>query len=513
MRTLKILLTQMIACLIITTFSIGQSTFNLADGGLVHIDSGTVFQMNDLYIGAGSQLVNRGNLTVNGVLANFAGTPGLILQADEDGYGSLMHYTPSVPATVEQHLLSERWHLVTSPVTQSTIVVYEGIYLKEWSESNSEWTYLVQPTTIPMNQYEGYSAWASDALTGSTTVTFEGNLKAGNGAFTNLTYTSASQGWNLVGNPYPSPVEWNTNWFLNNVGGWAIVYENGTFKGWNPWMPAGERSYNGKTDGFIAPTQGFWIRTTGSSPYVSIPQTARAHNAVSFLKDAEISELMSLHLIVSANEFEDETTILFLEEATNGFDDLYDLEKHMNVTASPNIYTIPQVEKKYAVNVLPADWIETNSPAIVSVGFEIGPESNCTLTANGIDNFDPSIEIYLEDLKESTFQSLNENSSYVFTASEQDDPQRFLLHFGLANTVQDESDEQISVYSHEDCIYISMPNSATGYTQVIDMEGRKISSFKVYKGLNKEKVDQTGFYVVLVQSPESSAIKKVFIKK
>ena len=238
MKTLKILLIQITVCLILTTSSIGQSTFNLANGSHIKILAGTDFQMNDLSIGAGNQLVNRGNLTVNGVLANFAGTPGLILKADQSGFGSMIHYTPNVPATVEQYLDSERWHLVSQPVSQTTIVVYEGIYLKEWSESNSEWTYLVQPTTIPMNQYEGYSAWASDALTGNTTVTYEGNLKAGNGAYTNLTYTSASQGWNLVGNPYPSPVEWNTNWFLNNVGGWAVVYENGTFKGWNPWMPA-----------------------------------------------------------------------------------------------------------------------------------------------------------------------------------------------------------------------------------------------------------------------------------
>mgnify|MGYP006288155253 CR=1 FL=1 len=499
---------------IITHCSLGQSTLNLAGSGKVHIDSGTVFTMNDLNISTGSQLVNRGHLTVNGVLANFAGTPGLILTADESGYGSLMHYTPLVAATVQQYLASERWHLVSPPVTQSQIVVYENIYLKEWSEAGAEWTYLVQPTTIPMNQYEGYSAWADNDLTGATTVSFEGSLKAGNGAFSNLSYSAASPqpGWNLVGNPYPSPVEWNTNWTLNDVGGWAIVYENGTFKGWNPWMPSGEQSYNGKTDGLISPTQGFWIRTTGESPYVFIPQSARSHGPSPFLKESEISQAQSLHLVASANGFEDETVILFMEGADPGFDALYDLEKHMNVLESPNLYSIPATGKAHAVNVLPDDWIETTEPAIIPVGFDIGINTECTITATGIESFDPSITIYLEDKKEDVLHNLHNNPEYIFGSSGQDDPDRFMLHFGDMTGIDDSQLNDISVYSFKDDIYIRNPGENNGYAVIYDMQGRTISEVLLDNELTKIKIYRTGYYIVKVQSADNVIIRNVFIK-
>jgi len=499
--------------LILTNFSIGQGTFYLGNGCNVNIHAGTAVQMNDLNIGTGNQLVNRGKLTVNGVLANFAGIPGLILRADESGFGSLMHYTPNVPATVEQYLVSERWHLVSPPVTGASIGVYLDIYLKEWSEPTSEWTYLVQPTSMPMNQNQGYSAWASDELTGSTTVTYRGNLKAGNGAFTNLTYTSAAQGWNLVGNPYPSPVEWNTNWTIYHVGGWAIVYENGTFRGWNPWMPSGQQSYNGKTDGFIAPTQAFWIRTTGDSPYVLIPQTARSHSTIPFMKESEISDAQSLHLFVNANGFIDETVIVFMENATNGFDDLFDLEKHLNVDESPNIYSIPFTDKSYAVNVLPSNWLEINEPAAIPLGFKIGPETNCSMTIEGIQTLDTYTSVYLEDLKENILQNLSANNTYIFDASAQDEPNRFLLHFGLPDAIKEDSTKAISIYSNRDCIYINMPLELNGYAGIFDMQGREISSSKIHGGLNKEKLNRTGFYIVKVKTADISTIKKVFIKK
>ncbi|MCB2219868.1 MAG: T9SS type A sorting domain-containing protein [Bacteroidetes bacterium] len=501
------------SCLIISNLTIGQSTLNLVNGSKLTIASGTAFQNNDLNIGTGSQLSNRGNLTVNGVLANFAGTTGLILKADDSGYGSLMHYTPLVPATVEQYLVSERWHLVSPPIQQATIGIYENIYLKEWSEPNTAWTYLITPLTIPMNMHEGYAAWTSDDLIGTTTVVFEGNLRAGNTGYANLEFSAGTsqEGWNLVGNPYPSAVEWNASWFLNDVGGWAIVYENGTYKGWNPWMPTGEKSWNGKNDGFIAPTQGFWIRATGSNPYVSVPQTARSHNAINFLKETEITDQQSLHITVSANAFSDETTILFLEDGTVGFDGLYDLEKHMNVAESPNIFSIPFAEKKFAINVLPSDWIENTTPAVIPLGFVIEPVSDCFLEVSGLDKFNSMQPIYLEDLKLGTMHNLFNDNTYGFVASADDDPNRFLLHFGQPATTPENLETACNIYAYGHYVYIKLPDGQSATAVIHDMLGKRVITKKLKINMEKIWINNGGAYIVNVYTGNIAKTQKIFI--
>ncbi|HPE57802.1 MAG TPA: T9SS type A sorting domain-containing protein [Bacteroidales bacterium] len=499
--------------IIFTKLSIGQDTFKLTNGGKVQIMTGTTFQSTDLNIGAGSQLTNKGYLTVNGILANNAGTSGLILKADENGFGSLLHNTNLAPATIQQYLSSERWHLITPPVQQTIIGLFENLYLKQWHENTANWEYLITPLTTQMNMTQGYAVWAADELTGPKTIVFEGSTRAGNTAFADLTYTTGTgqDGWNLVGNPYPSPVEWNTDWSLNNVGGWAIVYENGTFKGWNPWMPEGEQSFNGKTDGFIAPAQGFWIRATGSNPNVFIPQSARAHNSVNFLKDELVSDALSLHISVSANEFTDETVILFLEGAETAFDPLYDLEKHMNVAESPNIYSIPQAGKKYAINVLPGDWIENTSNAVIPLGFLIEPASNCLMMVEGVDKFDINQSIYLEDLKLGTLQNLNSNNVYSFEASADDDPNRFLIHFGQPSLTPVNYEPVWKIYSYRHEVFINKENENQVMVQIFDITGRLIHSSKIIDRLTKIYIDQGGQYLVKVIDCNNTITRKVII--
>ncbi len=501
--------------LIISNYTIGQSTLNVANGGKIYISSGTTVQNQNLDIGSGSQLVNRGDLTVNGVLANDAGTPGLILKADQNGYGSLLHNTADVPGSMEQYLTSERWHLVSSPMANATIETYIDIYLKQWNETDSTWTYLVQPLSMPLNATTGYSAWVSDALTGPTTVNYEGNLN--NGDYNvSLAYTPTSNatGWNLIGNPYPSTIEWNldTSWNRTNVGGWIVVYDNATFKGWNPFLSGNDRSYNGKTDGIIPATQGFWVRAFASPANLILPQSLRTHNSQIFYKDAEKSNYKSLRLKAIANNYEDEAVIIFMEGATKGFDGLYDLEKLYNVDEAPNIYSGAEGNISYSVNVLPHDFISTTDTPIIPVGFKLGLEKECTITVSGIEGFDPYTPIYLEDLKEGEMINLRYQNSYNYFTHPLDNPNRFLLHFGEPNIIEEEIYSEVSIYSYENQVYVKIPASSKGEAEVFDMLGKKVSSFKLHQELTREPIYKTGYYIVKVKTSENFTTNKVFIK-
>ncbi|MBN2172593.1 MAG: T9SS type A sorting domain-containing protein [Bacteroidales bacterium] len=512
MKTLKILLIQITACLIITGVSQGQGTFNLTDGIRVGISAGTSVQNNDLYIQEDSRLINRGELSVNGVLVNFAGTSGLVIKADENGYGSLLHDTPGVYATVEQYLSSERWHLVSSPVMESTIETYLDIYLKEWSEQAEAWNYLVQPVSLPMKRLQGFSAWASDGLTGPATVVFDGRLSNGNALYDSLTFTPGGEqeGYNLIGNPYPSPVEWNTDWYLQDIGGWAVVYENGTFLGWNPWMPEGQQSYNGKTNGMIAPTQGFWIKAFGPDPVIMAPQSARKHHSEPFYKEP-MEAIQYIELECKANGYSDETKIIFMAGGTEGFDGMYELEKHWNIDEAPNIYTMEN-DRSLAIDVLPEDWIETASLPVIPLGLRIVPPTDCEIHATGIETFDPETPILLEDLKEGTIHNLRQNETYSFSSGPLDDPERFLLHFASPNDVDEIQPAGVNIYAYQNNVYVTIPSSSHGQAAVYDMRGIEICAFDLDWELTKKSIDQTGYYVVQVIMDKTISTQKVFIK-
>ncbi len=513
MKILRFLLIQILACLIITSFSIGQSTLTVASGGKMKVCSGTTVQNQNLNIGNGSQLINWGDLTVNGVLANTAGTPGLILKANENGYGSLMHTTNNVPATREQYLSSEKWHLVAPGLSNETIEPYMDIYFKKWNEADGDWEYLVQPVSTEIYATSGYSAWTSNALTGTTTVQLEGNLLAGDVPVTSLSYTSSSSmaGWNLVGNPFPSAVEWNQDWFIHNLSGWALVYDNGTYKGWNPWMPIGEQSYNGKADGYIASGQGFWIRTVQDDAQLTIPQSARAHSAVEFLKDSQVSEQKSIHLIAEANGFSDEMAILFMEDGTLGFDGLYELEKHYNVIEAPTIYSVPATVVPTAFNVLPENWIKDTEQPIIPVGFELEEGTSCTISSTGLEGFDPNTTIYLEDLVEGVMHNLS-IGDYSFISINPENPDRFLLHFGSSLDIQETEANQIHIYSYKEFVYIKTPINTKGTAVIYDLMGRKIIAFDIYEGLTKKPVFKSGYYIVKVVSEDELITQKIYIK-
>ncbi|MEZ5196895.1 MAG: hypothetical protein R2764_10955 [Bacteroidales bacterium] len=96
MRTLRFLLMQILAFYNYYHLFFWTKYLNCCRWGKMNIVSGTSVQEQNVKIGIGSQLINRGDLTVNGVLVNYAGTPGLVLTADENGNGSLLHSIPNV---------------------------------------------------------------------------------------------------------------------------------------------------------------------------------------------------------------------------------------------------------------------------------------------------------------------------------------------------------------------------------------------------------------------------------
>jgi hypothetical protein len=486
---------------------------NGASGNFPDITSGVNVECYDLTINSGAQINNHGALSVNGVLSNLAGTNGITIESDATGTGSLIQNTTGVSANMQQYLSSERWHLVSSPISNAEIGVYMDIYLKEWNEYDSSWTYLVQPTTLPMNTGRGYSAWSSDNLLGTTVVNYSGTLNTQD-VTVNLPYTPASPstGWYLAGNPFSSAIDWNTNWSLNNVGGWALIYDNGVSRGWNPYLPSGSQSFNGKTDGIIPATQGFWVRATGNGAQMTIPAAERVHSSQSFYKKTN-TEAEMIRLTAEGNGYSDEAVIIFHPEGTAGFDGLYDLEKFYNVAEAPQFYSVISENEFYSVNVLPSNQLLEGST--VQLGFETAIPGVYSITASELNSIDLSIPVFLEDIKLQVITNLRQEETYTFNTELSDDNKRFILHFGEPNAVNDiATSNEIAIWSFGQDIYVKTPEKMSGTVEVYDMMGITVFSDRIVNSdiykltLNKN----TGYYVIKVLSGKRIISKKVLIR-
>lgn len=96
-------------------------------------------------------------------------------------------------------------------------------------------------------------------------VTFALTRTNGNGA-------PEGPGWNMLGNPFDDPIDWDLGWTRTGVGGSVYV--------WDPaYMGGGYRVWNGTTgsltDGIIPRGSGFWARRTDAGAVLRVPASAR----------------------------------------------------------------------------------------------------------------------------------------------------------------------------------------------------------------------------------------------
>lgn len=138
----------------------------------------------------------------------------------------------------------------------------------------------------------------------------------------------ADQGWNLVGNPTPSTLNWDSNaWTKTNISETIYV--------WDPASNGGSGDYlvwNGLTgsllSGNIAPMQAFWVLATGSEPALSFTNAAKTDGKRIFHGKEQMPSAPSIELNASFGEFSKKAWITFSGDGKDGADkwDAFHLE-------------------------------------------------------------------------------------------------------------------------------------------------------------------------------------------
>jgi hypothetical protein len=416
-------------------------------GQLLTVDASKT--LKSLTIESGGKATNNqgGTITLTNFTINSNATNGTGTYLD-DG-------TTTVTGTVHvnQYLTAGRNWYVATPVSNATSGAFSTagsvIY---YDEPTAGW---VTKSSGVLNPMQGYIS-VSTASTGN--IVFSGDLNNGNQSI-NLTRTpgAVKEGFNLVGNPYPSYVSWDdatktnlepTMWFRTKN---ASAY---IFDTYNATSGIGtNNNQSGALTTYIPPMQAFWVKvmTGKTSGNLSFSNAMRSHaNGLTGKLKApamnNASEHQVIRLLVSNGINSDEAIVLFNPNASNGYDG-FDSPKMNNATASiPEIYTLAGTEQ-VVINGLKS--VATNPE--VALGFSTGQSNTFSIKATQISNFAAGTQLILRDNVLHTDWDLT-LSNYSFTSEVTSNDSRFTLLFKVPSETTGWSGEQydmsIQVYKN-----------------------------------------------------------------
>jgi len=480
----------------------------------------TLVVNSTLTINAGAKLTNTddGDLTVNNVMINTDG--GLYGPGTFVDKGKTYTNTGGV-SNVQQYLKGGRNWYVSSPVTTAVPgTVTSASLIQGYDEPTSSWI----PESASLGILKGYAA----TIQSTGTVTFTGGA-LNTGVPTNSWMTSsggAKSGYNLVGNPYPSYLNWDlvnarstnlepTMWYrTKNAGNTAYVFDTYNAS-YNPGV--GTNNNGTQITSLIPPVQSYWVRVqSGSnSGILGVDNSMRSHQDASTNRlktKAQVSQQV-LRLQVSNGVNSDQAIILFNDKASNGFDP-YDSEKMSNNIATvPEIYTLAGSEP-LVINGLNSFVLDDEIP----LGFTTGEGNVFTIKATEISNFDPNAKIVLKDKMLNTEKELVVGNDYTFSSDAINTSSRFSIVFKTTsfvtevnNKVGDGSESMYVFRNHNNQITVHRNDAiGEGTVSVWNGMGQKLMNIPTTGVVTV--IDQKlapGVYLVSVNVQGKSELKKI----
>ncbi len=479
---------------------------------------------NSITIASGASLtiLPDGELTVT-TLTNNAGTGGLILKSDATGTATLIHNSDNVPATVENYLNGSgvQFKNVSSPVDITPISMFAGhtfYYYDETADDywgtapvNLGWTKI---TTGNMEVLKGYAYYI-----GNETINYQGNLNYNSSNFNiSLSYTEHSgdtpqgdsyilyDGWNLVGNPYTSYLDWEQLGltFLDET----VYYYDGGTENYAYYNLTGPVSVNGGSK-YIAPGQGFFVKADAVGN-IEIPNATRLHKSQKTAEKtgSDISDFVKIS--IKANNYTDETVLRFIDDASNDFESKYDAYKRFTSKKEvPQIYSVNS-NIKYAINSMKAD----KESVTIQLGFVCITGKQYQINFDNI-NLSQYGFVYLEDKLTGKTIEMKKGEKYTFDyENDTQNKERFILHIEKsALSVNNINKENINIYPNPANDYIYVIADANASYKISNITGKIILSGNLDgdKKISTSELSK-GVYFIKVDTKNKISVKRIVIQ-
>jgi hypothetical protein len=338
-------------------------------------------------------------------------------------------------------------------------------------------------------QVPGTKAFTGTLNTGS--VTF--NLK--NSGLKSWTYNT---GWNLIGNPYPSAIDWNLVTRTPFQDEFAYIY-NGT-----AYTPVDGSAANA----YIAANQGFFVLAdvASNNQDFSFTNATRTHGG-SFLKNTGVDDKFVIRL---ANEnYADNTTIRFREQSIPQRDRLDALKLFSFSAEVPQVYTRTTDGINVAVNSIPGNGEVLSIP----LSIKAPANGNMSVSLQDVEGAFTGQTIFLRDQLTGILHNLSNNPTYSFTATQGDDETRFTLHFSTVGIDNPTTGDPVQVYANNGLVYLNGVAAGAEVT-ISDITGRVVKQLRTSRdGLTTLNVSNLprGMYIVNIISGKDLQSRKIIL--
>ena len=325
------------------------------------------------------------------------------------------------------------------------------------------------------------------------TGTFEG---VPNNGTVSITMETTLNGYNLVGNPYPSPIN-ISDFFATNEG---TIDSGSALYFWRKRNDPGTTAYATITNGaytansaaggdtgsatftgdsstwVINPGQGFFVEASSASTLTFDNSMRRGVNNSQFFRSSENELPASSRLwlnLTKDNKFS-QMAIVYNSEMTLGIDYGWDGKALINSSDVLALYSVANDDVQLAIQARPA--FETTD--VVPVGFFAETDGSYTISLDHVDGlFTGDQNIYLIDYVTQEFTNLKEDS-YTFTTNAGTINNRFAVVYDeafLGTPVTDVlNNNEVVVYQSNGDITINAGSLDITAVSVYDMRGRAI---------------------------------------
>ena len=526
---------------------LGESIPSAATDDVV-IDAGTTIN-SDI---EANNVTNNARITINpGFSLKVNDVPTvtqLIVSTTSASFGSLI-----VNGTINGTIIYNRF-IATNPTNDLVSPPVSGITFGAFAVNSQnenrlyrnpldDTQYLVGPFNNQSGEFETYftgTDGATELISGkgyrmgtnpsnpdNNTIRFTGGVVTGNVgiALTDETTSNSDTGkWNLIGNPYPSYVDFTTFFNANTA-----QFDTGEFQavyGYNGAQSGSKyevyNNLNTPPGSKIAPGQGFFVasKTGGSTQDVTFTAAMRTVGSEDdFIPGNSPTinkELAKLQLSNATSSYS--TAIYFADNVTRGLDPGFDAGAFSG--NAEGIYTNLVENNNGAEMAIQALPYNDFNDVVVPLGIKSDAGIELTIGLDAATATLPSnINIYLEDNATNTLTLLN-TGDYVFTPTTAlDTTGRFFVHFSsMALSTDQYAVNEVLIYTNQESkIVVVNGQLNTNTTAIIyDTLGREVlqqilDSSKTTNTINVNAL-KAGIYIVQLYSNSQSRTQKVLIK-
>lgn len=345
-----------------------------------------------------------------------------------------------------------------------------------------------------------------------------------------------TRGFHLVGNPYPSPIDWNASqgWSRTKIDAGIYFFTasdnnqyTGTYTAFVNDISTEDPLVDGRSSNIIPSMQGFFIKVSDSDSEDLVTGTFGMDNSVrindfnqEFFRASEgaLKPLIRLNAGFTAETKTDALVIYFSPYATPNFEKEMDAHKLMNTDpAVPSFYNITENKKILAINAIP--YPESRSYKKIPLGIKTNKTGEMKIDLASVENLNSNFNIYLIDHEKSIGQNLRNNPEYTFSIKKGTHNSRFELMFSEEEVTSPAIafNEPFDVVVEDESVVVSLnlEEKETGILRASTVTGQIIQT-KEAGGKDRvifDGITSNGVYIINLQVGEAQYAKKVLIKK